>query len=255
MKVVATIEARMGSSRLPGKVMKPILGKAVLELLIERLKRATTIDEIVVATTVKLGDNAINDLCQKLGVRCFRGSEEDVLKRVLDAAKSVNGDLIVEITGDCPLIDPNIVDECVNFFLENNYDYISNSLKEKTYPDGLNVQVFPTKILQEVEKATHDPLDREHVSLYIYNNPQKYRLKNYPAEGELNWPELAITLDTMEDLNLIRKIFENLYEGNNLFSAIDIVHFLKSHPELLAMNQDPERTHMYLNNIPRVNKT
>jgi len=251
MKIVATIEARMASTRFPGKVLKPVFGKPLLGLLIERLKRVELIDEIVVATTVNDKDDAIESFCKNINVKCFRGSEEDVLKRVLDAAKSVNADLIVEITGDCPLIDPDIARECIKLFLQGNYDYVSNGCLEKTLPDGLAVQVFPVKVLEEVNSLTKNPVDHEHVSLYIYKHPEKYRLKNYRAEGELYWPELAITLDTQGDYELIKKIYEELYPENNKFTAYDIVRLLRANTDLIALNNDPARRDRYLKSIPR----
>lgn len=251
MKIVATVEARMASTRLPGKVMKNILGKPVLELLVERLKMVELISDIVIATTINKSDDIIEGFCKKIDVKCFRGSEEDVLKRVLGAAKSVDADLIVEITGDCPLIDPDIVRECIKLFLKGDYDYVSNGCLEKTFPDGLAVQVFPVKVLEEVNELTKDPVDHEHVSLYVYKHSEKYKLKNYKAKGELCWPELAITLDTPEDYKLIKKIYEELYPMNNRFTAYDVVRFLKSNPELIAVDSDAMRRDNYMNCIPR----
>lgn len=251
MKIVAIVQARMGSSRLPGKMMKPILGKPVLELLIERLKRVKLLDEIVIATTTNKKDKVLEHLSKKLKVKCFRGSEEDVLGRVLKAAKNVKADLIVEITGDCPLIDPDITTKCIKLFLKGNYDYVSNACLKKTFPRGLAVQVFPVKVLEEVNSLTDDPKDHEHVSLYIYNHPEKYRLKNYPASGDLYWPELIITLDTAQDYKLIKIIFEELYPKNPEFTVYDIVKFLRHRPELVTLNQDTERINDYLKKRPR----
>jgi len=251
MKIISTIEARMTSSRLPGKVLKEILGKPALELLIERLKAVKEIEEIVVATTVNKTDDIIEALCRRLKVRCFRGSENDVLSRVLQAAQSVKADIIVEITGDCPLADPDLIRTCLKTFLEGDYDYLSNGSLKRTFPDGLDVQVFPVKVLQEVSTLTHDPSDREHVSHYIYTHPERYKLKNYEADKELHWPELAITLDTPEDLILITRIFEALYPKDRLFSAYDIVRFLRANPELTSVNKDEERLKNYLKITPR----
>src|SRR5439155_17526415 len=141
MKVVATIEARMRSSRLPGKVLRPVVGKPLLELLIERLRRARRIDQVVVATTDNPADDAIAEVAGRSGAACFRGSEEDVLDRVLRAAQSVAADVIVEITADCPLADPHVVDRMVEVYLANKYDYVANVLRP-TYPAGFEVQVF-----------------------------------------------------------------------------------------------------------------
>lgn len=240
MKIVAIVETRISSTRLPGKSMKRILGRPVLALLIERLKNVRLLDDIVVATTVKKEDKVIAKLSKKIGVKCFRGSEEDVLDRVLRAAKSVKADLIVEVLGDCPLVDPNLVEEGVETFLKGDYDYLSNAL-ERTYPDGLDFQIYPVKVLEEVDALTNDPLDREHVTLYIYARPEKYKIKILRASGELDWPDLAITLDTLEDFKLIKIIFETLYPKNPQFTAFDVVRFLRSNPELLKINKDVKR--------------
>lgn len=241
MKVVSTIEARMTSKRLPGKVLKPVLGKTVLELLIERLKRSKWIDQVVVATTVNAADEPIVEICRKMDVSFFRGSEDDVLGRVLGAAKNAQADLIVEITGDCPLIDPEIVDQCVQLFLSGKYDYVSNVL-ERTYPAGLATQVFPYAVLEEVAKKTTDLEDREHVSLYIYTHPKEYRLKNVEAPPHLRAPEVILTLDTPEDYLVLDKIFSSLYPGNPDFSTADVLNYLKQNPELQKINERIKRT-------------
>lgn len=240
LKIVSTIEARMTSTRLPGKILKPILGRPVLEFLIERLQHVALIDEIVVATTTNSTDDPIVNLCTRLDIKYFRGSEEDVLIRVLNAAKSASADIIVEITGDCPLIDPTIIEDCLKSFLDGNYDYVSNTI-ERSYPDGLDVQVFPVSVLEEVNFLTKDPIDHEHVSLYIYKHPERYKLKNLKANGDLFWPELGITLDTQEDYELISDIFEELYPKNPRFSALDIVKLLHDKPELLEINRHIKR--------------
>ncbi|MDD1664201.1 MAG: glycosyltransferase family protein, partial [Methanomicrobiales archaeon] len=177
MKTAAIIEARMTSTRLPGKVLLPVLGRPLLDHLIERLKRARTLDQIIVATTTNATDDPVEALARNLGCGCFRGSEEDVLERVLSAAHRFGVDLIVEITGDCPLMDPAIVDILVETYRLNRYDYVSNVL-ERTYPRGMDTQVFPTKVLDEVARLTDDPVDHEHVSLYIYNHPERFSLHN-----------------------------------------------------------------------------
>lgn len=240
MKIIATIEARMTSTRLPGKVLKPITGRPVLELLIERLQRAKYLDEIVVATTINDTDEPIIDLCERLNIKYFRGSEEDVLKRVLDAAKSVSADLIVEITGDCPFVDPDIVDEYIQVFLNGEYDYVSNTIR-RSFPIGFDVQVFPVSVLEKVNALTFDPVDHEHVSIYIYEHPERYRLKNMEADEDMFWPNLGVTLDTQEDYELIRSIFEELYPQNNAFSALDVIKLLRGKPELISINRHIKR--------------
>lgn len=239
-KVVATIEARMTSSRLPGKVLMPLYGEPALGRLIERLKGCPLLDDIVVATTVNKTDEPIIDYCRQNRIRYFRGSEDDVLGRVLGAAKDAQADLIVEITGDCPLIDPEHVTRIIEIHTEESIDYAANCIKV-TFPIGFDVQSFHYKVLEEVDKLTDDPSDREHVSLYIYNHPERYRLWNWQAEGEMYWPECAVTLDTIEDYKLIDNIFCALYHDNPKFSSIDIVRYLRANPGLAKINGEIKR--------------
>lgn len=235
MRIVSTIEARMGSTRLPEKTMREMVGKPMLELIIERLKRARKLDEIVVATTTEAEDEVITRLAERTGVKWFRGSSEDVLDRVLQAAKAYQADIIVEMTGDNPLLDPELVDEAINIYLKGNYDYVSNAIKE-TYPDGLNVQVFSVKVADEVASITNDPADRENVSLYIYEHPERYRLYNMEAPPEYYHPEYRWTVDTEADIQFITAVYENLYYENPSFSIADIMKLLREKPDLLKIN-------------------
>jgi spore coat polysaccharide biosynthesis protein SpsF len=236
-KIVATIETRMTSSRLPGKVLLPLGGKPALERLVERIRRSVFVDEIVVATTVNPEDEPIIELCERIGCTYFRGSEDDVLSRVLDAAESVSADIIVEITGDCPLIDHQHIDEVIQLFFSGNYDYASNVIS-RSFPDGFDVQVFPLKVLQEVDKLTTDPVDRVHVSYYIYSHPEKFNLANWQAEGEMFWPELRVTLDERADYELLNRIYEELLPVREDFSAEDVITLLKKNSELTMINSD-----------------
>ncbi|MCD6163597.1 MAG: glycosyltransferase family protein [candidate division Zixibacteria bacterium] len=237
MRVVATIEARMTSSRLPGKVLMPLLKKPALERMIERVKYARYIDEIVVATTVNKTDDPIVELCGRLGVGYYRGSEEDVLNRVLNTARNAKADLICELTGDCPLIDPLIIDQVVTAHCSGSYDHTSNFLNQRTFPVGLDVQVFPTKVLEEVSRLTDDPIDHVHVSYFIYCNPKLFRLNGITANPEVFGPDIRITLDTKEDYKLIQKIYTFLYNESSIFYAKDIVKFIKDNPELMTINR------------------
>lgn len=235
-KIVATVEVRMTSSRLPGKVLLPLAGKPALERLIERLKRSKYIDEIVVATTVNDADQSIVELAQKLGVSCFRGSEDDVLSRVLGAAQSVNGDIICEVTGDCPALDYRLIDQGIEDFFTHDVHYVGN-VYPSTYPIGFDVQVFPTKVLEEVNRLTQDPLDHTHVSYYIYMHPDRFKVRMWKSEGEYNWPELRVTLDEKADYEFVNAIFEKLIPENEDFSALDVIHLLKKEPQLLEINK------------------
>jgi spore coat polysaccharide biosynthesis protein SpsF len=227
----------MRSSRLPGKVLRPIVGKPMLQLLIERLRRARRVNQIVVATTDNPADDAIEQLARRLNIACFRGSEDDVLDRVLRAAQSVAADVIVEITGDCPLVDPEVVDRLVTVYLANDYDYVANVLK-RTYPDGLDAQVFATSVLAEVASLTQDPADREHVSLYIYEHAERYQLHNVESGLPEQYRDLRLTLDTPEDFELIAGIYGELYPKNPAFTLNDVLRLLDRRPELLAVNAE-----------------
>ena len=237
MKVVCTIEARMRSTRLPGKVLAPILGKPSLELMIERLRRAKRVDAIVIATTDNPADQPIEDLARRLGVGFFRGSEEDVMDRVLKAAWQAEADVIVETTGDCPVIDPEVIDRVIETFMTNNLDYCSNVI-ERTYPRGMDVEVFWYRHLEETAQATTDPTDREHVSTFFYKHADRYRRLNVAGSLPPDAVELRLTVDTPQDLDLITRIYEALYPGKTDFSLQDILDLVRRRPELKDINRD-----------------
>lgn len=226
----------MTSSRLPGKVLRPVLGRPLLSHMIERLRRSWQLDQVVVATTLNETDDPIAELAAGLGVGCFRGSEDDVLARVLGAAQACRADLIVETTGDCPLIDPEVVDQVIATFLANQVDYCANVLKP-TYPRGMDVQVFPTEVLARVEQLTTDPADREHVSLYIYEHPEQFRLLNVASGLREADSEHRLTVDTPADLALVEQVFERLYPSKDHFDLHDILDLLRADPVLAGLNR------------------
>ena len=236
MKTVAIVQARMSSSRLPGKIMRPVVGKPLLELLVERLKRARRVDEVVIATTTNDGDDQVESLTQRLGIGCFRGSEHDVLDRVLRAAHAAQADVIVEITGDCPLIDFQVIDNLVDVYQRNDYDYVANVLR-RTYPRGLDTQVFATSVLEEVTCLTNDPVDHEHVSLYIYEHPERFKLHNVESGLPEEYWDLRLTVDTADDFELVRRVYEELYPVNPAFTLKDIIELVQRQPELRDINQ------------------
>ena len=229
----------MTSSRLPGKVLARAAGRPLLAYMIERLERCPKLDAIVVATTTNPADDPVVELAERLGAGTFRGSEEDVLGRVLGAADAHGAELIVETTGDCPLIDPKIVGEVIDRFDAGDADYCSNML-ERTYPRGMEVQVFPTAVLAEVDRLTDAPSDREHVSLYIYEHPERYRLVGVQAVPPRGG-DVRLTVDTPEDLALVRAVFEELYPRDPAFGLGDILDLLDARPELRALNRDVEQ--------------
>jgi len=232
----AIIEARSSSTRLPGKILLPILGEPLLARLIERLRRAETLDTIIIATTTNPADDRVGKFAEQAGVGCFRGSGEDVLGRVLGAAKAFSIDVIVEVTGDCPLLDPAEVDKVVRAYGSGPWDYASNVLR-RTYPRGLDTQVFSTELLERVAGLTRDPVDREHVSLYIYEHPGMFSLTNVESDLPEKWHDLRLTVDTREDLELVTAIYEALYPGKPDFDLGDVIGLLERRGDLLEINQ------------------
>jgi spore coat polysaccharide biosynthesis protein SpsF len=233
-KICATIEARMTSTRLPGKVLLPVVGRPLLELMIERLQRVPSLDGVVVATTVNSTDDPIVQAAERMGVGCHRGSEFDVLGRVLGAAQSHAVDIIVETTGDCPLIDPQTIERVIQAYNEGGADYVTNTM-ERSYPRGMDVEVFATSLLADAAARYSDLKNREHVSLSFYTNPDRYRCRNLPAPPELT-ADYRLTVDEPADYELIRAIFEALYPHKRDFSLADIIALLKARPDLAALN-------------------
>ena len=240
MKIVATIEARMTSSRVPGKVMLPALGRPMLAHLTSRLKAVLSIDEIVLATTVNATDDVLVEFAEKDGIKIFRGSEEDVMARVIGAAESAQADVVVEITGDCPIIDPDLVEQTIRVFKRNNAVYCANSFIS-SYPDGMDTQVITLEALKKSFSMTADPQDREHVSRHIVNNPQLFPHVYLVAPPSLHWPGLGLTLDEPADYELIRTLIENLGKDNLLFGCGDVIRFLRANPQVLKINDMVQR--------------
>jgi spore coat polysaccharide biosynthesis protein SpsF len=227
----------MTSSRLPGKVLENVGGVPMLQMMIERLKQAQTLSAICVATTENAPDDPMEELAHSLDVGCFRGSEEDVLARVLGAARAESVDLIVETTGDCPMIDPGVLDACVLAYFTQDFHYCGNHLVE-SFPRGLDVKVFATDLLAEVAALTQDPADREHVSLYIYEHSERYRIVNVQAAGALARPDWRWTVDTADDLAFVRAIVEVLGRS---FTAAEAAALLQQRPDVVAINSHIEQ--------------
>ncbi len=240
MKIIATIEARMSSSRLPGKVLLQASGIPLLQHLVNRLRAVASIDEIVLATTTNLSDDPLEEFARQMNISCFRGSEHDVMNRVIEAASSVNADIVVEITGDCPIIDSEIVEQAIRIYKCNNVDYVSNAVI-RSYPDGMDVQVFSLDTLIKSAKMTNSPLDHEHVTLHIRNHPEIFNHFNLIAPPELHWPELGLTLDELSDYILLKSVIENFEKINPLFTCLDVVRFLRNRPDLVNINFDIKR--------------
>lgn len=236
----------MNSNRLPGKVLKEINGKPVLQILIERLSKSKYIDEVIIATTDGSSDEKIEELGKRLKIHTFRGSEDDVLGRVVGAVESAGGDIIVEITGDCPLMDAEVVDHVIGEYLNNypeydyvtNIGYVENSVRE--IPLGMDVRVFSFKDLKHISEITDDIEDREHVSLYFFRTGKGiYKLHNVniPDKWKRDYnPRLC--LDTAEDFEVIKTIYENLGKSNNDFNLEDILNFLDKNKYITEINSE-----------------
>lgn len=235
-KVVATIEARMTSSRLPGKVLFPAHGEPMLMHLVRRLRAVPSIDAIVIATTTNASDEPIVEFAKAAGVNCYRGSENDVLVRVIGAGESAQAEVLVEITGDCPVIDPDLVEQTIRMFFNHSVQYASNSLV-RSYPDGMDTQVMWFETLKSSASMTSDPLDREHVSRFICQHPELFSRVHLIAPPSLHWPELGLTLDEESDYRLLKQLIEELAPTKPLFSCHDMIQLLKQRPEWVDINR------------------
>ncbi len=238
MKIVASIEARMGSSRLPGKVLKNFGEETTLSLLVKRLKTCKFLDDIIVATTTNPKDDSICDWCIANNISFFRGSENDVLDRVVRSHEKINTDLIIEITGDCPFTDPKIVDLAIETYLKGDFDVVTNCGNNLTWPMGIYAQVFSLNNLKWVNNNIHDEAVHEHVSLYFYENPNLYKVHELIAPKKVSYPDMRIVLDYEEDFIFLTHIYENLFKEYGLyFSLDDIINFLEKRPDLLNINK------------------
>ena len=234
-EVLAVIQARMSSTRLPGKVLMEILGKPMLALHIERIQRSIEINRLVVATSIGEEDNPIEILCRKIGVPCFRGSLDDVLDRFFQAAKTYQPKHVVRLTGDCPLADPEIIDRVIKLHLKHGYDYTSNTLPP-TWPDGMDVEIFRFSCLKEAAKGAKLPSEREHVTPFIQNRPQQYALGNLANRRDLS--DHRLTVDEIFDFDKIKRIYAILYPQKSDFSLKEILSLIESDPALSSINAE-----------------
>lgn len=235
-KVVASIESRMGSSRFPGKALTDICGRPALGRLIARLKHCKLLDGIVLATTDAPGDAALEELARAEGISCYRGSQEDVLLRVVEAHRMMGSDIIVEVTGDCILLDPELIDMGVRTFLENNCDVVCN-VRKLSFPMGEDIQVFRLKTLEAVERIAKDQTSREHVSIYMYEHPEQFSIMHLFAPARWCAPEYRFQLDYREDAEFLRAVYSRLLpKHGEVFGIEEIMALLKTEPELLGIN-------------------
>jgi spore coat polysaccharide biosynthesis protein SpsF len=235
-RIIASIEARMGSSRMPGKVLTDICGKPALTRLLSRLRLSKKLDGIVLATSVSSSDDALADWAKMNHVDCYRGSEDDVLARVVAAQSYMNSDIVVEVTGDCTLLDPMVIDWGIDVFLNNDCDVLSNARKS-SFPMGVDVQVFRLSDLKYVEKHISDSAVREHVSLYFYEHPEKYKIFHLIAPSCWHRPTYRFQLDYREDLHFIREVYSKLEPTyGDAFGVEEILKLMEEKPYLKEIN-------------------
>jgi spore coat polysaccharide biosynthesis protein SpsF len=229
------VQARVGSTRLPGKVLKPLIGRPMIEWLLQRLKRLEPFP-LFLATSEKIENQPLVVLAHKENVSAFQGSEEDVLDRFFQIVQKTTCDVVVRITGDCPLVDPEMIKSALLLFSSlSQVDYLSNTLK-RTYPRGFDIEIIRREALEKAAKEATTPSDREHVTLYITSHPELFRLSNFVTEDDLSrW---RLTVDTPEDFDLIERIFSHFSNDPLIFSYMDVKKLLQKHPEWQKINSN-----------------
>ncbi|HVS94684.1 MAG TPA: glycosyltransferase family protein [Mucilaginibacter sp.] len=250
-KIVIVIQARMSSSRLPGKVMMPILGKSLLYRMVERLKMIRHEAQLVVATSLEPSDDIIEREAESIDIPCFRGSLNNLLDRHYQAALKYSADIVLKIPSDCPLIDPRIVDDVLDFYFdhEGEYDYVSN-LHPATYPDGNDVEIMTMACLEKTHKEATRKLELEHTTPYIWENPGKFRIGNFAWPAGLDYSmSHRFTIDYEADYLFIKRVFEELYPHNVDFSCEDILNLLQNKPDIYRINADYAGVNWYRNHL------
>lgn len=235
-KIGIIIQARLGSTRLPKKILKDLSGKSVLEHVVDRMKRVEDISEVVVATTTESRDDELCEFLSQKQIKYYRGSENHVLSRFYETAKEFDFDVVVRITSDCPLIDPKVTKQIIDYYLSESYDMVTNGgadISNRTFPRGFDTSVFSFGVLEEAFLKATTNREFEHVTPYIYDNKHVGYFKN-----EQDYSKYRLTLDTPEDFKLINCIYENLYNDNNFFGLEEIVNFLTENPHLRLINSN-----------------
>jgi glutamate-1-semialdehyde-2,1-aminomutase len=234
--IVAIIQARMGSTRLPGKVLMEICGKPLLWHVVNRVSYSKYISQIVIATSTNPKDDEIEEFAKKYKLKVFRGSENDCLDRYYKAAKKYKADVVVRITADCPLICPEIIDKVISEYIKGKFDYVTNSIIY-TYPDGVDVEVFSFEALEKAWEEAKDPVEREHVTVYIRNSG-KFKIKNVVNDKPVDPQGYKWSVDRIEDLEFVREVYKHLYKDNEIFSYDDIMDLLNRYPEIKNINSN-----------------
>jgi len=238
-KIVIVIQTRLGSTRLPGKVLKPLASEKLLLRIYERISFSKIADEIIIATTTSEKDDVLAEICKNENIKCFRGSEDDLLERHYKAGIDSNAGIVVKIPSDCPLIDYRIIDKVLRFYLDNKskYDFVSN-LHPATYPDGNDVEVIPMNILEIAYNEAKSKMEREHTTPFIWERPDRFKIGNVVWETGKDYSMThRFTIDYPEDYDFIKAVYNELYFNNPKFSLNDILKFLEKKPEIKKINE------------------
>ena len=236
-KIGCIIQARLNSKRFPGKILMPVSNKSLLQYQLERLKKLKSLNSLIVATTRSKQDDQIKRIVRSQKLTIYRGDENNVLKRYYECAKIYKLSIIIRITADCPLIDIKYVDKLLQFFLKNNYDYLSN-LDLNYLPDGFHCEIFNFKSLEKAYKSAKSKFDKEHVTSFLWSNPKIFSIFHYRGKKlKYHSKKIRLTLDYFEDYILIKKIFDNLYKKNKFFSLSQILQFLNKNRSFLKINE------------------
>ncbi len=235
--IVGILQARVGSSRLDAKVLKEIKEKSLLELYLRRVEKSKLMNKIIVATTIDEGNFPIVDVANKLGVDCFRGSENDLLDRYYQCAKNYGVDIIVRLCCDDPFVDHEVIDRAVQILIDEDADWVTNHF-ETTYPEGLDIDVFPFSILEETWKEATLKSEREHVFPYVFNNKDQFKFINF--KQDVDYSSLRWTIDYQEDLDMASSVYDYLYDTKEVFLQDDILKLIEEHPEIMEINRSIE---------------
>ena len=247
--ILAILQARMSSSRLPGKVLKPVLGEPMILRQIERIRQSRRIGRLVMATSTDPSDDVLVEVCEKQGVECARGCLEDVLDRFYQVARKTAPEHVVRLTGDCPLLDPDVMNDVIAFHLAGQFDYTSNALDELTFPNGLDVEALRFRCLEQAWREARLPSEREHVTPYLYNHRDLFRMGDYRGERDLS--HMRWTVDEPEDLDFVQRVYQALYPANPRFRMREILALIEREPALARINSRFERDEGYKRSLAK----
>ncbi|EHJ45965.1 acylneuraminate cytidylyltransferase (plasmid) [Solidesulfovibrio carbinoliphilus subsp. oakridgensis] len=247
MKCVAIVQARLASSRLPGKMLETVAGRPLVHWVLERAARAVRLDEVCLATSAGPADDRLAEAAARLGVPVVRGSLDDVLDRYRQAAVAREADVVVRLTGDCPFADPGVIDACVAAFLGQACDYLSNAYPTATFPDGLDVEVFGRETLLRAHREARLPSEREHVTPYVWKHPDRFRLASLAAGQDLSHHRW--TVDEPRDLAMVRRVAAHFAARGTAFTWRDVLELVTRQPEIARLNADISRNEGYAKSV------